>query len=192
MAEDLVKYGVHLNQDLEGIRTPAEYNEDLQKWIINNANYVMSDSGVWVPQRGSDDGAVHTQLVGDEVESREVLVRVSDEIVPAESTFYIVEHGTPISNNLKRINILLNSDIGSFDLIVRLSTGGSTGSVNRRFSATYNSNDLKSFTDTDPKLEGNSYILRDIPVIGGYLYVGLVNTSDADDASITCLVEGVK
>src|SRR5690606_17716603 len=31
-------------------------------------NYVQTEAGVWIPQKGSDDGAAHVQLTGSKVE----------------------------------------------------------------------------------------------------------------------------
>lgn len=35
---------------------------------LPTGNHVMTESGIWVPQRGSDEGAAHTQLTGSNVE----------------------------------------------------------------------------------------------------------------------------
>ena len=35
-------------------------------------NHVLTDSGIWVPQRGTEDGAAHTQLTGSNLENVEV------------------------------------------------------------------------------------------------------------------------
>ena len=35
---------------------------------LPTGNHVMTESGIWIPQRGTDEGAAHTQLTGSIVE----------------------------------------------------------------------------------------------------------------------------
>src|SRR5690625_4597329 len=35
---------------------------------LPTGNHVMTESGIWIPQRGTDEGAAHTQLTGSKVE----------------------------------------------------------------------------------------------------------------------------
>src|SRR5690625_2660156 len=35
---------------------------------LPTGNHVMTESGIWIPQRGTEEGAAHTQLTGSIVE----------------------------------------------------------------------------------------------------------------------------
>lgn len=40
---------------------------------LPTGNHVMTKSGIWVPQRGTDEGAAHTQLTGSTVEEQYII-----------------------------------------------------------------------------------------------------------------------
>lgn len=48
---------------------------DDDKQALFTAPHVMTEGGVWIPQRGSDDGAAHTQQTGSKVESEKLIER---------------------------------------------------------------------------------------------------------------------
>lgn len=70
---------------------------------LPTAGYVMTEGGMWVPQRGSDDGAAHTQVTGSIVED---IVVDSEAILDSESHFYNAKGG-----DYKKIFIYLTSSL---------------------------------------------------------------------------------
>lgn len=59
-------------EDSNGDLIPQYFNQSADRYeqlrgadgVSFTGNHVMTESGIWVPQRGSDDGAAHTQLTG--------------------------------------------------------------------------------------------------------------------------------
>src|SRR5690625_4989453 len=76
-------------------------NTDDNKQALLTANHVMTESGIWIPQRGSDDGATHTQVTGSNDEfiwKREIISgsRNRDVVPPYKAVgaiFSLVSYG---------------------------------------------------------------------------------------------------
>jgi len=62
------QYNKHLNYDQAYVKTPAIYDSNLGEWLMLAGNYVKTAGGLWVPQKGSDDGEALVQLTGRNVE----------------------------------------------------------------------------------------------------------------------------
>lgn len=68
-------------EDINGDLPPQYFNntqnryEDLRGADGVNfvGNHVLTESGIWVPQKGSDDGAAHMQVTGSKVEEKLVV-----------------------------------------------------------------------------------------------------------------------
>lgn len=85
-------------------------------------NHVMTDSGIWIPQKGTDDGAAHTQLTGSNVEELFTEVRID---IPASSNIRVVERGYNLFTGLKEIEVFY-SVVSGFDLRIRVEGFGGT------------------------------------------------------------------
>ncbi len=64
------QYPKGLNSDSALIKTPAFYDENLDEWLMSSANVVKTEGGVFIFQKGTDDGRakVEAQLTGSNVE----------------------------------------------------------------------------------------------------------------------------
>ncbi len=50
------KYNKTLNYDEHNVKTPAFYDPNLDEWLMASANVVKTEGGVFVFQKGTDDG----------------------------------------------------------------------------------------------------------------------------------------
>lgn len=50
------KYNKTLNCDVRNVKTPAFYDPNLDEWLMASANVVKTEGGVFVFQKGTDDG----------------------------------------------------------------------------------------------------------------------------------------
>lgn len=77
--------------DYAGHKIPQYFNPVTDKYeplhgangVSFVGNHVLTESGIWVPQRGSDDGAINTQLTGSNVEEEiltDVILEPDEEI----------------------------------------------------------------------------------------------------------------
>lgn len=59
-----------LNKDKNSVRTPAFWDANLNEWAMASANVVKTEGGLFVFQRGTDDGRakVDAQLTGSKAE----------------------------------------------------------------------------------------------------------------------------
>ena len=73
------KYNKTLNYDKHNVKTPAFYDPNLDEWLMASANVVKTEGGVFVFQKGTDDGKakVVAELSGSIVEIGEVTYTVS-------------------------------------------------------------------------------------------------------------------
>jgi len=78
------QYNKHLNYDQAYVKTPAIYDSNLDEWLMLAGNYVKTAGGLWVPQKGSDDGEALVQLTGS-FEQFDDLIS-SDTVVTAGSS----------------------------------------------------------------------------------------------------------
>src|SRR5690625_1372115 len=83
-------------------------NTDDNKQALLTANHVMTESGIWIPQRGSDDGATHTQVTGSNVEFDEFFL---GETIPAGA--HIVRNKVELKGN--RIGIAIRLNVSTVD-----------------------------------------------------------------------------
>ena len=49
-----------------------------------SGSYVQTDAGVWVPQKGNNDGAAHVQLTGSKVKLRRVFESIDETVAAGE------------------------------------------------------------------------------------------------------------
>lgn len=65
------KYNKTLNYDEHNVKTPAFHDPNLDEWLMASANVVKTEGGVFVFQKGTDDGKakVVAELTGSFVES---------------------------------------------------------------------------------------------------------------------------
>jgi len=63
------KYPKDLNLSLRSIRTPAIYDSNLDEWLMLSANVIKTEGGLFIFQKGTDDGRtkVDAQLTGRKV-----------------------------------------------------------------------------------------------------------------------------
>jgi hypothetical protein len=89
-------------EDSNGDLIPQYYNESADRYedlrgqqgVQFTGNHVMTDSGIWVPQKGTPEGAAHTQVTG----SIEELGTADNIVLTAGSHSYnIIRHD--ISNS---------------------------------------------------------------------------------------------
>src|SRR5690625_693115 len=65
-----------LVEDINGDLSPTYFNPSTGKYeylhgadgLQFTGNHVMTESGIWIPQRGSEDGVAHMQVTGSNVE----------------------------------------------------------------------------------------------------------------------------
>ena len=71
------------------------------KKALTTANHVMTESGIWVPQRGSDDGSVNTRLTGSNMEyySKDEATMPSANSVPLGAFCMVVDTGNIWQSN---------------------------------------------------------------------------------------------
>lgn len=64
------KYNKTLNYDEHNVKTPAFYDPNLDEWLMASANVVKTESGLFVFQKGTDDGKakVLAELSGSNLE----------------------------------------------------------------------------------------------------------------------------
>jgi len=77
------QYNKHLNYDQAYVKTPAVYDSNLDEWVMLAGNYVKTAGGLWVPQKGSDDGEALVQLTG-----RIVTIANSEAITDTSAHYY--------------------------------------------------------------------------------------------------------
>lgn len=56
------QYNKSLNLDVAGVKTPAIYDPNLNEWLMLAGNCVMTAGGVWIFQRGTNDGAANVAV----------------------------------------------------------------------------------------------------------------------------------
>jgi len=73
------KYNKTLNYDEHNVKTPAFHDPNLDEWLMASANVVKTESGLFVFQKGTDDGKakVLAELSGSNVEIGGVSFAVS-------------------------------------------------------------------------------------------------------------------
>ena len=88
------KYNVTLNYDEHNVKTPAFHDPNLNEWLMASANVVKTESGLFVFQKGTDDGKakVLAELSGSNLELFGVNIddRPAANTVPVGATFMIV------------------------------------------------------------------------------------------------------
>lgn len=64
------KYNKSLNYDEHNVKTPAFHDPNLDEWLMASANVVKTEGGVFVFQKGTDDGKakVLAELSGSKME----------------------------------------------------------------------------------------------------------------------------
>ena len=69
------KYNKTLNYDVRNVKTPAFYDPNLDEWLMASANVVKTEGGVFVFQKGTDDGKakVLAELSGSNLEAAAVV-----------------------------------------------------------------------------------------------------------------------
>ena len=80
-------------------------------------NYVQTESGVWIPQKGSDDGAAHVQLTGSKVENIFVFNAVT-----LDTTYELYSQTFDVSK-FRQIHVLVQNTL-DVDLRVRMRVDG--------------------------------------------------------------------
>jgi len=97
------QYSKQLNMDQNYVKTPAVYDSNLDEWLMLAGNYVKTAGGLWVPQKGSDNGEALVQLTGSVIEKTQIAEGVT---ITAGSTANIVTSDIDISDS-KYIAILV-------------------------------------------------------------------------------------
>ena len=89
------KYNKSLNYDERKVKTPAFYDPNLDEWLMASANVVKTEGGVFVFQKGTDDGKakVVAELSGSKMELYGASLddRPDATTVPIGTTFTIVD-----------------------------------------------------------------------------------------------------
>lgn len=150
------------------------------------ANYTQSEKGIWLPT--SKENPVPTQLTGSIVELYEDAVEV-----PAGSRAEPMGVGRKIPNNIKKINILVNTSSDDWSLVIRFSAGGSSASANSRIEFVYPGENLRKYTDDlplSPQRMGRSYVVNRLPRLGRVHSYYFENESDSD-LDMQIRIEGV-
>lgn len=139
---------------------------------LPTGNHVMTESGIWVPQRGTDEGAVHTQLTGSIVS----LAMVGDAVTVADGAF---------------LNLLLIENIKykKIRIGVRWSSSNSNWRINVMHYATGTTVD--PFRIDNITYESESVGDAEIEVYGGALTVRVQNNRGSDLDILKAEVLGV-
>jgi len=82
------QYNAFLNSDKNFVKTPTIYDSNLDEWLMLAGNYVKTAGGLWVPQKGSDNGEALVQLTGRNIE----VVKFFDALAIADTK----HHPSPI------------------------------------------------------------------------------------------------
>src|SRR5690606_31884133 len=53
-------------------------------------NYVQTEAGVWIPQKGSDDGAADVRLTGRKVQVKQIIINSSEQVDTGSSSEMII------------------------------------------------------------------------------------------------------
>jgi|SRR5690625_597376 len=148
---------------------------------LPTGNHVMTESGIWVPQRGTEEGAAHTQLTGSNIEKRTLFSNV--QITP----------GSEYSST-----IIQADEFVAFNIEVRRS-GGSAGIADgvqliykpRLFGLTLGSTLTSSIT-VEKLVVGSGRILSEIEKVYTNEFVVAVRNTGSDDRIFALVINLMK
>jgi|SRR5690625_3463628 len=121
MAEFPQNEWIEVNERLVPLTKPQHYKKGSTTEVeltghdnpLPTADYGMTESGLWIPKRVSDDGAVHTQLTGSIVE--EVAIVNGLALTGTSSSYHTID-----IRNYKKIKLYARSTVDSeISLMVR-------------------------------------------------------------------------
>ena len=143
-------------------------------------NHVLTDSGIWVPQRGTEDGAAHTQLTG----SIEVLktVSLSETIAPGER-FYILG----ASNELEVV-----SEFRSLRIAFRVDNAVELPSLIVSYGITNVAWQSVSYEFKDENASDIGRLTKEIPVYTKYISLSIKNNANISRLLTSYSILGVR
>lgn len=58
------QYNKHLNYDAAWVKTPAIYDSGIDEWLMLQGNLLKTDGGIWIFQKGENNGNARVALTG--------------------------------------------------------------------------------------------------------------------------------
>lgn len=102
-------------------RADGEFQTTGENHPLPTGNYVQTNSGVWVPQKGSDDGAAHVQLTGSSV--KQEYVTIADAVAITDTamhSFNLISHGGLSEEEIRQFKNFKISIVNSHDQRARI------------------------------------------------------------------------
>ena len=110
------QYAKNLNTDQSFVKTTAIYDSSLDEWLILSANVVKTEGGVFIYQKGTDDGKakVSAELIGSTLtdsnalsvkiqQDRKVIANAVAFTDTSPKTYDLITHGLLTEEQIRRI-----------------------------------------------------------------------------------------
>ena len=115
------KYNKPLNYDGQNVKTPAIYDSNLDEWLMLSANVVKTEGGVFIFQKGTDDGKAK---VSAELTGSKVAEGIADFVLNAEGTLLASAARTSTTTSPNMTNKNAKGILVSLNVTVASGTGG--------------------------------------------------------------------